>query len=139
MNVNKCSIISLITFALLTAGCQSTQSNNDNQNVDKLTVGVVQKEIKTGMPSTDVVVALGSPNIVKTAPNGNEVWVYDKFSTEQVYQSAGGALGYFAGNGGGIVTGERGSSQVSSNTLTVIIKFDEHSNVNSIAYHRSKF
>ena len=138
MTANKCSIIALIALAILATGCQTTQ-NSDANNVDKLTVGVVQKEIKNGMPSTDVVVALGSPNIVKTAPNGNEVWVYDKFSTEQVYQSAGGALGYFSGNGGGIISGEKGSSQVSSNTLTVIIKFDEKSNVDSIAYHRSKF
>ncbi|WP_448548243.1 hypothetical protein [Thalassotalea fusca] len=103
------------------------------------TLVLCKKKLKAGMPSTDVVVALGSPNILKTAPNGNEVWVYDKFSTEQVYQSAGGALGYFAGNGGGIVTETRGSSQVSSNTLTAIIKFDENSNVDTIAYHRSKF
>ena len=124
--------------AVLASGCQSTDST-PGESVNRLTVGVVQKEIKKGMPSTDVVVALGSPNIVKTAPNGSEVWVYDKFSTEQVYQTVGGALGYFSGNGGGIIGGEQGSSKVSSNTLTVIIKFDQQSNVEKIAYHRSKF
>ncbi len=138
MTINKRSFIAVAAVALLASGCQSTPTTS-GESVNKLTVGVVQKEIKKGMPATDVVVALGSPNIVKTAPNGNEVWVYDKFSTEQVYQTAGGAIGYFSGNGGGIISGERGSSQVSSNTLTVIIKFNEQSNVDSIAYHRSKF
>ncbi|WP_440056463.1 hypothetical protein ACSLBF_20380 (plasmid) [Pseudoalteromonas sp. T1lg65] len=128
--------MALAILATLSA-CQTTKQ--EGEKVDKLTVGVVQKEIKKGMPSTDVVVALGSPNIVKTAPNGNEVWVYDKFSKEQVYQTAGGALGYFSGNGGGVISSEYGSSQVSSSTLTVIIKFDVASNVESIAYHRSKF
>ncbi|MBE0367024.1 hypothetical protein J8L98_07900 [Pseudoalteromonas sp. MMG013] len=128
----------IATWMTLCVGCQSVQQSN-SEKVDRLTVGVVQKEIKNGMPSTDVVAALGSPNIVKTAPSGNEVWVYDKFSKEQVYQTSGGTLGYFSGNGGGIVSAEQGSSQVSSNTLTVIIKFDQLSNVSSIAYHRSKF
>lgn len=130
--------MALTILAILSTGCQNTQKN-DSDNVSKLTVGVVQKEIRKNMPSTDVVAALGSPNIVKTAPNGNEVWVYDKFSKEQVYKTLGGTLGYFSGNGGGIISAEQGSSQVSSSTLTIIIKFDENSNVDSIAYHRSKF
>ena len=128
-----------IIFGALLSGCASLPSSQKEESADNLTVGVVQKEITTGMPSTDVLVALGSPNIVKTDPNGNEVWVYDRFSKEQVYQTAGGALGYFSGNGGGVVSSSSGSSQVSSKTLTVIIKFDPQDNVASIAYHRSKF
>lgn len=131
----------LATIALTVAlsGCATSPSADKEDNTNQLTVGVVQKEITTGMPSTDVLTALGSPNIVKTNPEGNEVWVYDRFSKEQVYQTTGGALGYFSGNGGGIISSEQGSSQVSSKTLTVIIKFDAQDNVASIAYHRSKF
>tara|TARA_Y100000588_G_C14214426_1_gene908155 strand:+ start:615 stop:1034 length:420 start_codon:yes stop_codon:yes gene_type:complete len=129
-----------IIFGALLSGCTSLPSpQKKEESVSNLTVGVVQKEISVGMPSTDVLVALGSPNIVKTDPNGNEVWVYDRFSREQVYQAAGGALGYFSGNGGGIASADSGSSQVSSKTLTVIIKLDAKDNVASIAYHSSKF
>ena len=45
-------------------------SLNDFDHTDKLTVGVVQKEIQEGMPATDVAIALGSPNIVKKDPDG---------------------------------------------------------------------
>jgi len=139
MNSKAAKLGCVALVAALTAACNSTQSGDEGVQAERLTVGVVQKEIVKGMPSTDVVVALGSPNIVKTNQQGNEVWVYDKFSREQVYQTASGALGYFSGNGGGVISGSAGSSQVSSNTLTVIIKFDKQDNVDTIAYHRSKF
>lgn len=129
----------VVLMAALTAACNTTSSGNEGVQAQRLTVGVVQKEIVKGMPSTDVLTALGSPNIVKTNQQGNEVWVYDKFSREQVYQTASGALGYFSGNGGGVISGSTGSNQVSSSTLTVIIKFDKQDNVDTIAYHRSKF
>jgi outer membrane protein assembly factor BamE (lipoprotein component of BamABCDE complex) len=129
--------LTLALACLFLTGCQQTQPKTEN--IDRLTVGVVQKDIKKGMASTDVIVALGSPNIVKTGPEGKEVWVYDKFSKTQVYQTSGGTLGYFSGNAGGVTSSEYGSNQVSSSTLTVIIKFDTNSNVETIAYHRSKF
>lgn len=138
MGFSQFGLILIVITSFLSVACQSI-NKNEPQNIERLTVGVVQKEIKQGMPATDVVLALGSPNIVKTAPNGNEVWVYDKFSKEQIYQTTGGVLGYFSGNGGGIISSEQGRRQVSSNTLTVIIKFDTQDNVDIIAYHRSKF
>lgn len=139
MNSKAAKLGCVALMAALTTACNSTQSGDEGVQAERLTVGVVQKEIVKGMPSTDVVAALGSPNIVKTNQQGNEVWVYDKFSREQVYQTASGALGYFGGHGGGVISGSTGNSQVSSNTLTVIIKFDKQDNVDTIAYHRSKF
>lgn len=133
----KLSCVLLMSAAMM--ACNTTQSDDEGVKAERLTVGVVQKEIVKGMPSTDVVAALGSPNIVKTNQAGNEVWVYDRFSREQVYQTASGALGYFAGNGGGLISGSAGNNRVSANTLTVIIKFDKQDNVDTIAYHRSKF
>ncbi len=138
MKTNAYRYFTLMMLTLCFVGCQNT-SLNDFDHTDKLTVGVVQKEIQEGMPATDVAIALGSPNIVKKDPDGAEVWVYDKFSSEQIYQTSSGALGYFSGGLNGILTGSQGASRVSSNTLTIIIKFDERNAVDSIAYHRSKF
>ena len=138
MKTNTYRCLTLVMLTLCFVGCQNT-SPNDSNNTNKLTVGVVQKEIQQGMPATDVAIALGSPNIVKKDADGAEVWVYDKFSSEQIYQTSSGALVYFSGGVNGILTGSQGASRISSNTLTIIIKFDEQNAVDSIAYHRSKF
>ena len=138
MKTNTYRCLTLVLLTLCFVGCQNT-SPNDSNNTNKLTVGVVQKEIQQGMPATDVAIALGSPNIVKKDADGAEVWVYDKFSSEQIYQRSSGALGYFSGGVNGILTDSRGASRVSSHTLTIIIKFDKQNTVDSIAYHRSKF
>ena len=64
----------LLPAALLLAllpGCQTeaqrqTDEVRDARTGKKLTTGVVQREIRKGMPSADVAEALGSPNIVTT-------------------------------------------------------------------------
>ena len=91
-------------------------SLNNFNHTDKLTVEVVQKEMQEGMPATDVAIALGSPNIVKKDPDGAEVWVYDKFSPEQIYETSSGALGYFFGGLNSILTGSQGASRARSLT-----------------------
>ena len=138
MKNNTYRNFTLVVLTLCFVGCQNI-SQNEPDYTDNLTVGVVQKEIQQGMAATDVAIALGSPNIVKKDADGAEVWVYDKFSSEQIYQRSSGALGYFSGGVNGILTDSRGASRVSSHTLTIIIKFDKQNTVDSIAYHRSKF
>ena len=45
----------------------------------RLTVGSVQREIRTGMSGGEVVQVLGSPNIVSTDEQGREVWIMTRF------------------------------------------------------------
>jgi hypothetical protein len=102
---------------------------------DKLTVGKVQREIRIGMPSANVIEVLGSPNIVSTDENRLEVWVYDKIATDISYSdTAGGVWLILAGIG---KRGVQGSS--SQRTLTIVVKFDVDHKVRDLAYHYSSF
>lgn len=142
--------LATITVVTLTTGCQTAgehQAAVRDDTGDRLTVGKVQREIRIGMSSADVVSVLGSPNMVSTDDERREVWVYDKISTERVYSgSSGGVNALFLGYGGGAVGGlgaggssSAGASSTSQRTLTVIIKFDKASKVRDFAYHSSKF
>lgn len=114
---------------------------------DRISVGKVQKEIKIGMSSADVIGALGSPNIVTTDGQRREEWVYDKIATESAYSTSEGGIGALilgvAGNiagGAGPSYGKRsGASSTNQRTLTIIVKFDEHAKVRDFAYHNSSF
>ena len=144
-----------IGLALLT-GCKTAQQHAadvraaDTQD-DRISVGTVQREIKVGMSSADVVSVLGSPNMVTTDSQRRENWVYDKISTEQVYSASSGGVstlilgGVLGGNGaigGGIAPSSQsaaGAARTSQRTLTIIIKFDQNSQVRDFAYRYSSF
>ena len=97
----------------------------------RLTVGIVQREIRTGMPAFAVAEALGAPNVVTTDEQRREVWVYDRVASERVHE-----LGY----AGLILVGySREAGAVSQRTLTVIVKFDADQRVRDYAYHASRF
>ncbi|NUM52830.1 MAG: hypothetical protein HUU46_04220 [Candidatus Hydrogenedentes bacterium] len=117
-----------------------------------MTVGVVQKEIRVGMPSTDVLAALGSPNMVrKGGDTPGETWVYDKIATEASYKNSNSNVGgsvsgagvpgdvLLLGNVGANRSGSKGSSATTQKTLTVIIRFDANDKVESFSYHTSTF
>ncbi len=110
---------------------------------ERLTVGTVQREIVLGMSGADVAAALGSPNIVSTDEDRNEVWIYDKISSDVTYsRSSGTVVGLiFAGGGGGLGSGtsSSGARSTSQRTLTVIINFDADSRVADFSYHSSRF
>ena len=145
------SKIFLVTalFAVL-SGCQSAIDHRNavqNDDGDRLTVGKVQREIRVGMSSADVVSVLGSPNMVSTDDQRREVWVYDKVATDRVYSSSSGGInalilgfgGNAAGGLGGGAASSAGAASTSQRTLTIIIKFDNNSKVRDFAYHSSKF
>lgn len=133
----------------MTAG-QHRQAVKDDPS-ERISAGVVQREIREGMTSAEVVQVLGSPNMVTTDEHRREVWVYDRISTDHVYSSSsggisalilGGAAGGSGAGGGGLgFGGSRGSgaSSTSQRTLTIIIKFDEESRVRDFAYRQSSF
>ena len=98
---------------------------------DRVTVGTVQKEIHKGMSGSEVIESLGSPNVVSTDENGNEVWVYDKFATDVTQSSSNG---WFI-----VGSASSGAASKSQRTLTIIIKFDGQKKVRDFAYHSSRF
>lgn len=133
-------LISLVGVMLL-AGCAT--SNYNPQADENLTVGKVQKEISIGMAGGAVAEVLGSPNIVSTDENRNEVWIYDKISTQYIHTDM--QAGILAIGGGSDVigvpsaSGRTASGATSQRTLTIIIKFDENDRVRDFAYHTSQF
>lgn len=145
------------SFAILAlVGCKSVQTHSADVEAasatdERLTVGTVQREIKIGMSSSDVVMVLGAPNMVTTDSERRENWVYDKISTQQVYSTSSGGVNALvlggAGVGAGIVGGaggagyssSSGASSTSQKTLTIVIKYDHESKVRDFAYRYSSF
>lgn len=153
---SKSSTLVLMGLAsVLLAGCQTAGEHaaavRQMQDADRMTVGKVQREIRVGMTSAEVVEVLGSPNMVTTDDRRRENWVYDKISTDTAYSSSSGGVSALilgggpigAGFGGGLgsagVSGSAGARSTSQRTLTVIIKFDESSRVRDFSYRSSSF
>ena len=150
----KC-VIGVAALALV-SGCQTAAEHSRDVAAardagDRISVGKVQREIKVGMTSSQVVEALGSPNMVTTDEQRREVWVYDRISTESVYsRSSGGVNALILGGvllgdaavgsgGGGSYNSSAGAASTSQRTLTIIIKFDGQSHVRDFAYRSSSF
>lgn len=143
----------ITSIFIVLSGCVNAANNSrelHSTNERDMTVGIVQREIRKGMYSSEVAEQLGSPNIVKKEGEG-EVWIYDKIATEASYSTSRGSVGGLAGAGGipgatlllGILTGDyaksAGAYASTQKTLTVVIRFDEANRVNSFSYHSSKF
>jgi len=122
----------------------------------RVEVGVVQKEITVGLGQSDVAVILGAPNIVTRDSQNRETWVYDKIATEASFsQDSGSVFGMITGNGrfstgrrdsgdvnanaGGNYARQAGAASLTQRTLTVVIKFDRNSAVESLSYHATTF
>jgi outer membrane protein assembly factor BamE (lipoprotein component of BamABCDE complex) len=131
--------LALVVCAGLTlSACMSAQSHKaavSDDQTEKLTVGTVQRSIRTGMSGADVASVLGSPNVVTTDEQRREVWIYDKVSSETAY-STSDAYGTLLILGASQQSGAVSSTQ---KTLTVVIKFDENKKVRDFAYHSSQF
>jgi outer membrane protein assembly factor BamE (lipoprotein component of BamABCDE complex) len=143
--LKKAFILGISSIVL--SGCSTAGDHRQAvQNTDdKITVGVVQKEIKNGMSGADVATALGSPNMVTRDKAGVETWIYDKVSTEFVHSSSSGGvsslvlgLGAIVGGAGGSYSSSSGASSQTQRTLTIIIKFIE-GEVSEYTYHASSF
>lgn len=127
----------MLVFSLV--GCSANWHANTVQNVtgggDRLSVGKVQREIKVGMSSADVIQVLGSPNIVSTDDERREVWVYDKIATDTAYSTTG-VYGTILILG---AAGNSGAQSTNQRTLTIAIKFDKNNKVRDFSYHQSSF
>jgi len=143
-------LIFLLPVVLIAAGCSTAPQHRadvQDDSADRVTVGVVQKDIYIGMPGSAVIAAIGSPNVVTTNEDRNEVWVYDKFATDIVHsESSGGVWGIIfgpIGSAGSAAFGNArqssGATSTSQRTLTIVIRFDADHRVNDFAYHASRF
>lgn len=136
--------ISLLLGVLLLSACVAVPGRAaDAASEDQLTVGLVQREIRLGMSGAEVAEVLGSPNIVSTDENRNEVWVWDRIATQVIKSDrAGGVLLLgFGPHGGGLIGGSaaRSTETHTQRTLTIIVKFDGESRVRDFAYHTTRF
>lgn len=131
-------LFSLLLCVLFLSGCSTASSHLKSVKSDagdRITVGKVQREIRIGMPSAQVIEVLGSPNIVSTDENRLEVWVYDKIATDVSYSNSEGGVWLILG----AVSGNSGATSTSQRTLTIVIKFDADKKVRDFAYHSSSF
>jgi len=135
-------LICAATFLIACTAPTHRQAVQDDSG-DRLTVGIVQREIFIGMPASEVAGILGSPNIVTTDEERQEVWVWDKISTNVAYSRSGGVIAGLlvggSGGGTGAATVNSGATSTSQKTLTVIIKFDSESRVRDLSYRTSSF
>lgn len=131
-------MIATILVGIFMQGCIPVQEHRaavQDDSSDRITVGKVQREIKKGMSSARVIEVLGSPNIVSTDKGSNEVWIYDKVSSDSVGSSSSVGVNIL------LLLGQDSASASSSSqkTLTIIIKFDASQKVSSVKYHTSRF
>jgi outer membrane protein assembly factor BamE (lipoprotein component of BamABCDE complex) len=143
-------LIIVVAAAVAATGCTSAATHRadvQDDSMERVTFGTVQKEIYVGMSGAQVASILGSPNIVSTDGDRNEVWIYDKFATDAAYsRSNTGLLGLIVGVGGDVGAGgigvkrhASGAESRSQRTLTVVVKFDDEDLVRDFAYHTSRF
>lgn len=140
MKKNIPLVLSAIFVVIALSGCYPTSLVDQQKDMnaakgegDNLSIGKVQKEIKVGMSSSDVVSVLGSPNMVTTDDKRRESWVYDKVSTEGMASTSKG-IGFLWFPADRNATVSR-----TQKTLTIVIKFDEKGMVRDFAYNTSKF
>jgi len=142
--------IFLIVLFVLSFGCASlnpVKQMEEEESGERLTLGLVQKNVRKGMSQAEVARVLGSPNIVTTDRDGSETWIYDKVAVEaesaRVSGGAGAGILAYPGatvfGGGGGVSGSRSKYRSTERTLTVVIKFDKQARVSEVSYHASKF
>ncbi|MCK5893779.1 MAG: outer membrane protein assembly factor BamE [Endozoicomonadaceae bacterium] len=131
-------VMPVILVSIFMQGCMTPEQHQNavkNDSSDKITVGKVQKEISVGMSGAQVAEVLGSPNIVSTDKDNDEVWIYDKVSTRSA--SSRGK------NGANILilfdSLNFTATSSSQKTLTIIIKFDKDDKVKDFSYRASSF
>ena len=140
---NKLHVLGLAVLLSVPQAARAADEPAKAPRESELTLGAIQRSMKTGMSATEVVDAAGSPNLVTRGRNGRESWVYDRFATEtseQGVQVGGGGIG-----GGGSVLGALGlggsrkKSSTSQRTLMLVVTFGPDGMVESFTYRSSKF
>lgn len=127
--------LTIILFIIFLPSCvppiERVNQARKAEDANQLTLGKVQQTLKKGMKQDEIVLALGSPNMVTVDSAGLETWIYDKLRTEVSSASAkdsinilGGVINGSAGIGGAVGSSSGASNQTTSQkTLTVVLKF----------------
>lgn len=138
--LNRNTIACAVAFILI-CGCQTLEQ--PSVKTERMTVATAQRSIRIGMPSSAVIEALGSPNIVTTDEKRRETWAYDKISSDAVDTSSSSSTGLILFPVHLLIGHEyQGTTYRSSRnqrTLTIVVKFDENGKVRDFAYHSSSF
>ena len=131
--MNKLASVTLA--ALLLPGCAA-----NNSQINRLTLGTVQKTVYEGANQTEIMEALGAPNIITNNSSGREVWAYDKISRE-VQASSGMVVTWWNPISwlAGIASGSSSRSSTTSKSITVLITFDDNKRVSDFKYQRLEF
>tara|TARA_B100000029_G_scaffold473677_1_gene515297 strand:+ start:12871 stop:13266 length:396 start_codon:yes stop_codon:yes gene_type:complete len=131
--MNKITFITL--FAILILGCAA-----NNSEVNRLTLGTVQKTVYKGANQNEIMEALGSPNIITSNSSGKEVWTYDRISKE-VQTNSGVVITWWNPISWitGIFSGSSSRSSSTSKSITILITFDNNKLVSEFKYQRLRF
>jgi hypothetical protein len=140
---NTFHVLGLAVLLALPPAVRAADEPTKAPRESELTLGTIQRSMKTGMSTTEVMEAAGSPNLVTRGRNGRESWVYDRFATEtseQGFQVGGGGMGAGGSVLGALgVGGSRKKSSTSQRTLMLVVTFGQDGMVESFAYRSSKF
>jgi len=144
--MQKLKTLLVLSSLFLATSCYNKQVNVVPENSNKLTLGKIQQTLKKGIAQDQIVIAMGSPNLVTVDSAGLETWIYDKISTEVTAASAsnsatvlGGGIGSIIGVGGAIGSSGSAAKKITSQkTLTVVLKFKDKK-LESYTYNASKF
>ena len=131
--MNKITFITL--FAILILGCAA-----NNSEVNRLTLGTVQKTVYEGANQNEIMEALGTPNIITSNSSGKEVWTYDRISKE-VQTNSGVVITWWNPISWitGIFSGSSSRSSSTSKSITILITFDNNKLVSEFKYQRLRF
>ncbi len=121
--ISGCSTYS-VPFASIPARQIETQ---------KITVGSAQA-LKVGMSGTDVINALGSPNIITSDSAGGETWIYEKISKEFEFITAQDGSWFFSPR-----NQSSGVSSSAERNLIVVISLDVERKLRKISYRQTSF
>ena len=109
-------------------GCEASQTTQKSN----LTAGMAKQKIIKGVTSQDELLEVfGAPNIITKNKSGNEVWTYDKVSTDKSFED-----GYW-----NVVINRtsKGQSSTTAKTFTLMIEFDTNDVVKDFNYKSSSF
>ena len=137
-----------VAVVVLAAGVAAPGAEGrENGSPSAFTLGLVQKELRTGLSQAEVVERLGSPNILTRDAGGREAWVYDRVASDVEVSGGSVGLGGAGSAAGGSVAGLLGFSagkrsekaRSSQRTLTVVVRFSAAGTVESFSWHHSRF
>lgn len=104
-------LLAMVTFGL--SGCQ-----DEDRTSSKLTAGVVKVAIKEGETTqSDILKLFGAPNLVTRSTMGDEVWNYNRISSDQ----SASAFGFLFGS--------KAVASSSSRSIDLLITFNPNDTV----------